>query len=522
MGVSGLATAWAEVRAQGRRAAAVTNASPFVRDPIGFARDVLGIPEHTLRWSMHPTYRAHRWDGTPDPLVALLEGLASWHDVGVEAGTGTQKTFTGAVAVLWFLACFENATVVTEAPKEKQLTLHLWKEIGRLWPRFSAAFPEAELSQLRIRMRPGDDTWAAHGFGVGVGAGEESATKAQGFHAEHMLIITEETPGMDPAVMVANENTCTGPHNLRLFLGNPDSQHDELHKACEAPGVVAIRISAHDHPNVVSGDASIVPGAASRESNARRLAKYGANGRLYLSRVRGLSPAESSDALIKLAWCRAAARRLFEQADQLMLIGPPAMGVDVANSESGDKAAIARGQGAALIEVRDFQCPDANRLAVDVKTEAQGLFIQSVHVGVDSVGVGAGTINKGREIGFSMVPLSGGSSAVGGMGTEKFDNLRSQMHWQMRVDLEQGRIGLPDDEELFADLTTPRWKPHDGKIIVESKTEIKKRLGRSPNKGDAAVYWNWVRQRSSAPALPSAEQMLATRSEAAIVAAMRF
>lgn len=28
---------------------------------------------------------------------------------------------------------------------------------------------------------------------------------------------------------------------------------------------------------------------------------------------------------------------------------------------------------------------------------------------------------------------------------------------------------------------------------VESKENIKKRLGRSPNKGDSVVYWNWVR-----------------------------
>jgi phage terminase large subunit len=500
-----------------------TETLPYAMDPIGFARDVLLVPEYTLRWSLNPGYAAHKWDGTRDPLVALLEGLAASRDVGVEAGTGTQKTFTAAIAVLWFLASFSNSTVVTEAPKEKQLTLHLWKEISRLWPRFQLAFPGAELSQLRIRMRPNDDAWAAHGFGVGVSAGEESATKAQGFHAEHMLIITEETPGMNPAVMTANENTCTGPHNLRLYLGNPDSQHDELHKACESPGVLAIRISALDHPNVVSGNPSIVPGAASREKIETRRAKYGEEGRLYLSRVRGLSPAEASDALIKLAWCRAAAVRLFDEAPRLMGLGPPAMGVDVANSEDGDKAAIARGQGAALVQVRDFQCADANQLAVDVKAEAQGLFIQSAHVGVDSVGVGAGTINKSREISFSMTPLSGGSAAVPQSGhQEKFDNLRSQMYWQMRLDLEQGIIGLPDDEELFADLTTPRWKPHDGKIIIESKKDIRKRLGRSPNKGDAAVYWNWVRQRGSLWLPPTDSAGKLELSEAATVAGRRF
>jgi len=56
-----------------------------------------------------------------------------------------------------------------------------------------------------------------------------------------------------------------------------------------------------------------------------------------------------------------------------------------------------------------------------------------------------------------------------------------------------------EDEELFNDLTAVTWKTQGGKIIVESKEDIKKRLGHSPNKGDAAVYWNWVRPRDWEP-----------------------
>jgi len=40
---------------------------------------------------------------------------------------------------------------------------------------------------------------------------------------------------------------------------------------------------------------------------------------------------------------------------------------------------------------------------------------------------------------------------------------------------------------------TPKWTTRSGKIVVQPKEEIRKKLGRSPNKGDAAVYWNWVR-----------------------------
>ena len=78
---------------------------------------------------------------------------------------------------------------------------------------------------------------------------------------------------------------------------------------------------------------------------------------------------------------------------------------------------------------------------------------------------------------------------------ELFANLRAQMHWRLREDLRRGYVALPNDRELFEDLTTPTWEARNGRILVESKEHIRKRLGRSPDKGDAVVLWNFVRPR---------------------------
>jgi hypothetical protein len=48
-------------------------------------------------------------------------------------------------------------------------------------------------------------------------------------------------------------------------------------------------------------------------------------------------------------------------------------------------------------------------------------------------------------------------------------------------------IALPPDPELSADLCTPTWKLTARGILLEGKEEIRKRLGRSPGKGDAVV-----------------------------------
>src|SRR6185312_2424659 len=232
-------------------------------------------------------------------------------DVGVESGTGTGKSFLVAGAILWFLACWEGARAFTFAPKEDQLRLYIWAEMSKMWPRFAIRFPQAEITDLRIRMA-GDDTWGAWGYAVGVRAGEQVATKAAGMHAPHMLLVNEETPGIPLPVLEAQRNTVTGAHNLRVSVGNPDSEQDTLHQFCREPGVIHVRISALDHPNVVLGTEAI-PGAVTKQSVASRIALYGEGSPMADSRIRGISPPQAPDALIQAAWLDAAIARFNDE-----------------------------------------------------------------------------------------------------------------------------------------------------------------------------------------------------------------
>lgn len=490
------------------------------RGPIAFAVERLGIPEHTLRWALNEGYGSRTWDGTKEPFEAIQEALLAWEDVGVESGTGTGKSFFGAILVFWFIASWQYSKVFTFAPKAEQLRLYIWAEIRNLWPRFNALFPNAVLTDLRIRIIPGNDKWAAHGYGVQVRAGETSATKAQGMHAPHMLLLYEETPGIALATIEAGVNTCTADHNLRVALGNPDHQLDGLHlfsfdeKNQPRPGVRHVRISALDHPNVVC-DREIIPGATTVKSVKRRLHDYTEQGRMYQSRVRGVSPKEAADALIKLDWVEAAFRAWEEEMakpveQRLYRLGKRALGVDVANSDDGDEAAIAAGMGPCLLELEAFPCPNANqlgtRVAQMVKDSRGGVTkpadrIEDEHVGVDTVGVGVGCYNEMTAQDVWPRGLNSGEG-VEGMpdgygGMVKFRNLRGAIQWQLREDLRLGRLLLKPDPELARDLITPTWETKNGFTIVESKEDIRLRTpgGKSPNKGDAVAYWNWVRNR---------------------------
>lgn len=86
-----------------------------------------------------------------------------------------------------------------------------------------------------------------------------------------------------------------------------------------------------------------------------------------------------------------------------------------------------------------------------------------------------------------------GRSSCGQFG---FNNARSAAIWKFREALDPDQpggsvIALPPDPELVADLTAPTWKPDQTKIVIESKVDVCKRLGRSTNKGDAVIM-SWT------------------------------
>lgn len=489
------------------------------KDPLGFMTKVLKIDERTIVWSKYPEYANHQWDGTPDPLMAIIEALADNKSVAVESAVGTGKTYLAGGIGPWFLASFEDSLVVTTAPIENQLTLQLWKELGKHWSKFHDEYPSTTTVKLRVRMieptSADKESWAIIGYACGVDADSASAVRAQGFHAEHMLIITEETPGIDPAIMTALVGTRTGGHNLQLSQGNPDHQDDALHRFALLPDVVHVRISAYDHPNYVTGR-EVVPGACTRAS-VKRLEHYwgGKDTPMYNSRARGISPPQSSQSLIMREWCEKAMDR-YEMWVQLPN-AKPALGVDVAQSLNGDKAAIARWRGPCLVGVEAFRCTNATELGRNVFVEMKRDGIAPGNVGVDPIGVGAATVNALNELTDYKVQAlnSGGKPANAVSRHDKtddpnrnvyfaawmpdangFNNLRTQMWWQMREDLRLGRVALPRDEKLVRQLTSPTYKPKNDKTVLESKDDIKARAaGESPNEADAVVYGNWVRDR---------------------------
>lgn len=95
------------------------------------------------------------------------------------------------------------------------------------------------------------------------------------------------------------------------------------------------------------------------------------------------------------------------------------------------------------------------------------------------------------------------STATTADGRLRFANKRAESWWKFREALcpETGAsIALPPDPGLVAELTAPRWKlisrAGSGAIQIELKDEVRRRLGRSTDRGDAATMcWYAVGDR---------------------------
>lgn len=513
----------------------------YQHTPDKWLAERLGEDDKLLYWNKYPEYETHRWDATPNPFAETFAALANKEWCGLESATSTGKTYLLPRVIFWFLDTFPNSLVVTTAPKKDQLRRILWTEVANAFAKFKKIRPHADLLTLNLTVdgrskkldfKPNAkgifemESSVGHeaiGIVAGVGAGEESATKMQGFHRENMLFILEECAGIHPAVLTAIINTSTADNNLILAVGNPDSELDALHTFCNMQRVRHITVSAYDHPNVVLNK-EIIPGAVTTSSIEFRKQEYGEESPFFKSRVRGIAPTESTDSLIKSEY--------FEQCLEVgeRFIGVPfntenffnALGVDVANSEAGDMAALAWGQGNKLKELQEFYCSNATHLAYNVifddvklsdrKNKIYGtnkisnFNIMPQCVGVDGVGIGVATVNAFYDEGYQVISLLGGQldfairTGVKGEDLFQFSALRSQMYFEAREDLRTGQviIGLQDKQlirQLKRELVTIKYTIKSGKIHVEKKEEIKKRLGgKSPNLADAFVYWNWMRK----------------------------
>ena len=98
-----------------------------------------------------------------------------------------------------------------------------------------------------------------------------------------------------------------------------------------------------------------------------------------------------------------------------------------------------------------------------------------------------------EELGWNVRRVNNGSPA---REPEIYGNLAAEIWVQGARKIERGEIILPNDPELFAQLTTRRIGANSrGQIVLESKEQMRARGLRSPDRADAVLGCLYERKR---------------------------
>jgi len=121
---------------------------------------------------------------------------------------------------------------------------------------------------------------------------------------------------------------------------------------------------------------------------------------------------------------------------------------------------------------------------------------------VDIAGIGSSVYDslKDKYPGITAINASNASEYRDKSGKLKMRNMRAEYYWRMRDALDPNggdNLSLPSGNEVVADLCSAKYRVTVSGVLVEEKSEIKKRLGRSPDKGESLLLANLITQSGS-------------------------
>lgn len=433
----------------------------YATRPVEFVRDILGVDT---------------WEKQEEILDAVINNKR----VTVRSSHGVGKTFTAAIAALWFLICYVPSTVVTTAPTARQVKSILWEEI-RLRYKSAKVALGGRLLQMELQMGP---KWLATGFATD----EYNVERFQGYHNDNILVIIDEASGVARNIFTGVEGLLSSGNAHLLLIGNPTDELSEFGHSFKSSLYKKMHISAFDTPNLRAGQ-NVRPYLVTNEWVAERKAEWGETDPLYEVRVLGNFPTTSEGALIPLAWIERA------KASALKPDGVKAVGVDVARFGGDESIAFMR-EGNCVTAMWKWTGNDTMETTGKI---ARIIDEQSPsRVNIDAVGVGAGVYDRLIELGYDVYAINGSERSFQ---PDRFLNLRSEIMWNLKSRFENANIKIPEDDRLEHQLVNLRQQSLSsrGQLRLENKEDMKARIGSSPDRADALglTFWEQTKQRTA-------------------------
>lgn len=416
--------------------------------PCLFAREVLGA--------------------TPTPQQEEAgRALVERRRLSIRSGHGTGKSAFLAWCVLWFQSCYFPCKVPCTAPTAHQLGDVLWAELAAWHRQMRERVPELGAEFVWTSERFTLVSNESESFAVARTSRPERPEALQGFHAQNLLFLIDEASGVPEQVFEVAEGALSTPGAFVVMAANPTRQDGYFYESHNRmrDSWAALHWDGEQSPLV----------SAQYIADMRK--KYGEDSPIYQVRVRG-NFATAIDGVIALELCEAARVREVAPTD-----APLVWGIDPARF-GDDATGFAVRQGNTQPEPTDqWTNKDTMQTVGIIKQRYDAAKRKPDTITVDVIGIGAGVVDRLRELGL---PVSGINVAESAAASDRYNRLRDELWWRGREWLEAKDCRMADDDALIGELTTPKYSIlSSGKIKVEGKDELRKRGVASPNRADA-------------------------------------
>jgi phage terminase large subunit len=429
--------------------------------PVAFALEVLGFSP---------------WGRQAD----LMRAIASDARVSARSGHKTGKSDGLSLVAVWFCATHPGARVVVTAPTYRQVRSVLWKAIKRFASRLpvGVALAVNDVPDLGIPFANGSEI---------IGFTADNSEKFAGISGAELLFIIDEASGVEPNIFEAIEGSAAGGARI-VMCGNPTRTsgvfYDSFHDRAEF--WKTLHISSTETPNAVEGSI-VIPGLATRAWVDERRADWGVGSPLYSVRVLGEFPSQGTNNVVPLDLVEAAVRRfdaaLFDQDTSRLTLG-----CDPARFGS-DESVIFAVRGPVALAPIVYRGLDSIQLAGRVLEAARRYARPGERplVRVDSIGIGAGVVDQLKLMADVSVQAINASESA----SSDYVRCRDELWFGIAEWIKAGGM-FPGDSKLQGELVAVEYSfAPNGKRKVESKDDLRNRLGRSPDRADAlalAVY----------------------------------
>ena len=392
---------------------------------------------------------------------------------------GPGKTALLAWLGLYFLATRPHCKVPCISITGGNLKDGLWAEFSK-WmkrsPFMSAAF--TWYAERVVNNEHPETWWISKRSWSPEADPKKQATDIAGLHEDYLLWLIDECSDMPQGVVdAALAALSSGVETRAVLMGNPTRTDGPLYRACMTEGAPKWHVT---HITGDPDDPARSPRIDIEEARAA-IAEYGREDYAVMVNILGQFPKSAANQLIGTADVEASQERELQEAHYYR--EPKILGTDVARF-GDDSSVVCPRQGKAVFKLEEFRGLDTHEVAeqvikLGIAWGADGGF-------VDATGLGSGTVDTMKARGFAHLGQAVHNSQRA-INSIKFFNKRAECYWLAADWIKRGGGALPKNDMLRAELCAHKYWYTKGRVVIEEKDDIKKRLGRSPDRADAFV-----------------------------------